>query len=272
MDLRVTIDPELPPVLTEPVVGFGGFEGSRAGLVIYAPRPGASALSRLYVDLICGRPLPLTFVARSAESLETVVAVALFLDRELCLHPRAAALVCAVELATGLREAGLAHVERDLARLFLLIEAYLPGRGVHKEEQGRRLEQAVTWLRGYVLEGVLPSLPRPQEPPRVVDRGTNGFVLATATGRLVDAVVELYRGGHLRGVVFSSGGHRDRVLAFRKSVHVRFDLPAAEAHLNSAEASVGRLGRWRLEGLLLASPPEGTGIGREDLIQTFLRV
>jgi hypothetical protein len=273
VDLRVTVDPDLPTVLTEPVVAFGLFEGTRAGILVYAPSSGASALSRLYVDLICGRPMPLTFVTRSTQTLETVVAIALFLDRELCLHPKAAGLVSAVELASQLQEGGLAHVDRDLARLLVLIDVYLCGHRTDKAEQGRRLQQVVSWLRSHVLTGALPSLPRAADPPTVLDRGTNGFVLATTTGpRLVDAVIELYREGHLRGVVFGPTAHGERVLAFRKSPYVRFDLHAAEAHLNAAEAFLGQQGRWKLERLLLAGPLEGTRIPRQALIETFLRV
>ena len=245
-----------------------------AGQVVYAPGAGPSQLSRLYVDLICGRPMPLTFVTRDVRTVETVVAAALFLDRELCLHPGAAGLVTAVELASQLQEGGLAHLDRDLARLFVLIDGYLcSGPALGQAEQGRRLHQAVTWLRGYVLNRALPSLPRPGEPPIVLDRGTNGFVLASTTcAHLVDAVIELYREGHLRGVVFSSTDSGDRVVAFRKSAFVRFDLQTAEAHLNAAEARVGHGGRWRLHRFLLASPPDGTRIPRRDLIDTFLRV
>jgi hypothetical protein len=273
VDLRVTVDPDLPELLNEPVVAFGSFTGSCAGLTVYAPGGPGSPLSRLYVDLICGRSLPLTFVARSAQNLATVVAASLFLDRELCLHPMAAALVSAVELATQLQEGGLAHVDRDLARLFLLVDGYFCAAPMNREEQGRRLGQVVEWLRGYVLHGTLPALPRPAEPPTIIDRGTNGFVLATGTGRLVDAVIELYRQGHLRGVVFhrlESG--REMVLAFRKSPYVRFDLQAAEVHLNAAEASLGHPGGWKLNRFLLAGPETGTAVSREDVIQTFLRV
>lgn len=273
MDLRVTVDPDLPAVLTEPVVAFGAFEGSQAGQAIYAPGDGPSALSRLYVDLICGRPMPLTLVTRSTQSLEAAVAVALFLDRELCLNPKTAAIVSAVELATQLQEGGLAHVERDLARLFVLIEGYISAPSPSREKAGRRLQQVVEWLRAYVLEGALPSLPRSPDPPAILDRGTNGFVLAEVIGpQLVDAVIELYRAGHLRGVVFSPTSRGDRVLAFRKSPYVRFDLQAAETHLNSAEAFLGHSGRWKLERFLLSGPTAGSRIPRRDLIATFLRV
>lgn len=274
MDLRVTIDPDLPTQLNEAVVAFGPFKGTCAGLTVYAPDGPGSQLSRLYVDLICGRPLPLTFFTRSAQNLATVVAASLFLDRELCLHPMSASLVSAVELATQLREGGLAHVDRDLARLFLLVDGYFCAAPLSREEQGRRLGQVVEWLRGYVLAGEFPALPRVAEPPTVIDRGTNGFVLATATGRLVDAVIELYRQGHLRGAVFhplESG--RERALAFRKSPYVRFDLAAAGCHLNAVETGLQRQpGRWKEEGFLLMGPPEGTTIPRQALVATFLRV
>lgn len=274
MELRVTVDPDLPTHLNEAVVAFGPFEGAHAGLTIYGNgEHGSSAVSRLYIDLICGRPLPLTFYTRSAQSLETVVAVSLFMDRELCLHPGAASLVSAVELATQLQEGGLAHVSRDLARLLLFIDVYFCAPLMDRAEQGRRMAQVVRWLRGYVLDAALPSLPPEPEPPTVVDRGSNGFVLATATGRLVDAVVELYRQGHLRGVVFQGlENRRERVLAFRKSPYVRFDLGVAEAHLNAVERQRGEPAEWRLERLLLAGPSKGTTIARKDLIQSFLRV
>jgi hypothetical protein len=273
VDLRVTVDPDLPTELNEPAVAFGTFQGTRAGLIVYAPGNGASPLSRLYVDLICGRAMPLTFLTRSAQNIETVVAVSFFLDRELCLHPRAASLVSAVELASQFQEGGLAHVERDLARLFVLIDGYLCGARVGKVEQGRRLQQAVSWLRDYVLSGALPSLPRGGDPPTILDRGTNGFVVATAGPRLVDAVIDLYREGHLRGVVFSPIGQgRERAIAFKKSAYVRFDLQAAETHLNSVEARLGQPELWKAERFLLSSPSKGTSISREDLIQTLLRV
>lgn len=274
MDFRVTVDPDLPTVLNEPAVAFGLFQGTRAGLIVYAPGPGASPLSRLYVDLICGRPMPVTFLTRSAQTLETIVAVSLFLDRELTLHPKTAALVSAVELASWLQEGGLAHVDRDLARLLVLIDGYLCAPQLEKSEQGRRLQQVVSWLRSYVLSGALPSLPREAEPPTLLDRGTNGFVLATTTGpRLVDAVIEIYRQGHLRGVIFNPVvGGLERVVAFRKSPYVRFDLQAAETHLNSVESTLGHRARWKLDRFLLMGPPKGTAIPRQDLIQTFLRV
>lgn len=273
MEIRVTVDPDLPTTLTEPVVAWGKFEGTRAGLTIYGPGQGATALSRLYVDLICGRPLPVTFFTRAVRDLETVVATSLFLDRVLCLNPWASTLVSSVELATHLQEGGLAHVERDLARLLVFVESYVKAPVVDRAEQGRKLQQVVTWLRAYADRGELPSVSRPQEPPTVLDRGTNGFVLATATGSLVDAVVELYRSGNLRGVVFSpleSGV--ERVLAFKKSPYVRFDLQAAAAHLNSIEPSAGQSGSWKVDRFLLASPSKGTRIPRDILVQTFLRV
>lgn len=272
MDLRVTVDPDLPEQLNEPVVAFGCFKGYHAGLAIYEPVGIGSALSRLYIDLICGRPLPLTFFTRSVQNLEAAVAASLFLDRDLLLHPKAAELVGAVELVTQLREGGLAHVERDLARLLLLVDGYLCASPTTRQEQGRKLGQVVQWLRDYALEGRLPALPREAEPPTILDRGTNGFVLATAVGSLPDAVIELYRQGHLRGLVLQRAeGARERALAFRKSPHVRFDLRAAAAHLNSVEPALGG-GRWTEEHFLLASPREGTVIPRSDLIETFLRV
>lgn len=273
MDIRVTIDPDLPTLLTEPVVAWGNFDGTCAGLTIYAPIPGATALSRLYVDLICGRPLPLTFLTRSVRDLETAVAASIFLDRALCLHPLASTLVSAVELATHLQEGGLAHVERDLARLLVFIESYVRAPVTIRSEYGRKMQQVVTWLRGYAESGELPSMSRPQEPPEILDRGTNGFVLATASGSLADAVIELYRWGHLRGVVFGAvRGGFERVVAFKKSPYVRFDLQAAAAHLNSVEPSTGHPGPWKVERLLLTGPPKGTRIARADLIQTFVRV
>jgi hypothetical protein len=273
VDIRVTVDPDLPELLNEPVVAFGYFKGFHAGLTIYEPVGLGSALSRLYIDLICGKSLPLTFFTRSVQHLEAIIAASLFLDRELVLHPKAAELVSAVELVTQLREGGLAHVERDLGRLLLLIDGYLCSAPMTREEQGRKLGEVVQWLRNYALEGRLPALPRESEPPTILDRGTNGFVLATASGSLVDAVVELYRQGHLRGLVLQPlEAGRERVLAFRKSPHVRFDLQTAQTHLNAVEAALGQPGRWSDERFLLASPKEGTLIPRRDLIETFLRV
>jgi hypothetical protein len=272
VELYVAIDPQLPRELKEPVVAWGDFVSSHPGVVIYEAE-GVSQLSRLYVDLICGRPMPVQFVTRSLDDIAVVVAIALFMDRHLVLNPKVGGLVSAVEMVGALGAAGLAHVDRDLGRLFTFIEVYLFSEDKPaKKVMEQKLSSALQWVREYVLEDKLPSMPFEHSDPKVLDIGTNGFVLAEVEGTasMILGVVELFRQGHLRGVLFRGSS----VLGFRKSLHLKIDFEEALGRLNKAEAVLGQTGEWRIipGGLYLESPPGGTAIPREVLISALLRV
>jgi len=253
LQLQVVIDDSLPREQTEPVIALGDFEPSETTFVYQ----GDSLLQQFYRDLILGKPLPLKLVAREVRDIDELLVLALFLDRKLAIHPSMPALVFHCDLGR-FGPAGLAHMDRDLARFISFSRSYLGA----KEGRGDRIKTAVEWLQRYVLDGSLPGLPAEARPPRVVDVGTNGFVLAEAASGadLVESWVELYREGHLRGVLFgpSSTEGRRSVLGARKSPFVALDLGKVAAILNEAERAMGELPGWVGEELWLWGPEEGT--------------
>lgn len=275
LDLYVAIDPELPSELTTPAVAFGEFTSNHPGVVIYNSGGEALQLAAFYVDLICGRPLPLQFVTRELKGIASLVAIALFMDRALALNPKVPALISAVELVSALQEGGLAHIDRDLARLLLFLDHYFFRTPLTKKDMEHKLAQVVDWIRVWVLEGKIPSMGKEPPPPKVLDRGTNGFVVAetAATSQMVEGVVELYRMGFLRGVLYAVGAdERTYVLAFRKSKYLQFDLQEAAGRLNGLEAARGNPEGWKVQRHFLTSPEWGTMTPRDTLTGVFLRI
>jgi hypothetical protein len=265
LQLQVVIDDSLPRVQTEPVIALGDFEPSETTLVYRTE----SALQQFYRDLIFGRPLPLKLVAREIKDIDQVLILALFLDRKLAIQPNMASVVAGCDLGR-FGPAGLAHTDRDLARLISFAQGYLEG----KDGRGDRIKQVVEWFRQYVLEGILPAMSREVDPPRVLDVGTNGFVLAEGEGGLVDGWTELYRLGHLRGLLFGPASPEGRrsVLGARKSPLVALDLPKAASILNEAESAMGELPGWVGESLWLWGPEDGTLLLPSHITEVLVRV
>jgi len=230
------------------------------------------ALTRFYEDLVLGVPLPLTMALREVSRVDTVVAVALFLYRDLPVHPTTPGFVAAVDLIHRRGPSFLGHVGADLARFLQGLEMFFTP-SLSKEERGERLGVAAQWIRGYILEGVLPNLgPRAPE-VRVLDVGTNGFVLAESIRPGVEAWSELYRQGHLRGVLLGPLKGESRVVqASKKSERVPFDLFRAAVVLNELETLGGGDPSWKVEGLTLFSPEDGTDLLVSYLLEVFLRV
>lgn len=266
---EVTINSDLDSDV-EGVVAFGDFTSPKGTAVIY-PDSGES-LTSFYADLILGRPFPLSLVMRKVGSVGKLVAVALFLHRDLALHPKMLALVAATDLVDRFQVGGLAHVEPDLARFFKFITAYIPP-DLSLTQQKSRLVTVVAWIREYVLEDRLPSLPPATPDPVIFDVGTNGFVLAEARSSLEDAWIELYRKGYLRGAVFSSDKDgRRTVLAARKSHFLAFNLKRAAEVLNEAEAAMGEPPGWTVNGLWLTGPERGTFLPVSAVTKVLIRV
>lgn len=266
LNFYVRIDPTLTS-LDQPAVAFGTFEVEHPGVLLY------DSLAQFYLDLLCGRPWPLRFVTREL-GLPALIAITLFLDRRLALDPKISGLVAAVSLVEGLGAAGLAHIDRDLARLLRFLEAYLLVEQPSSEkEKGRQMLQAVEWLGNWVREGKIPTLPREPEPPRVLDHGTNGFVVAQTTPKhLIEGLIELYRQGFLRGVLYAPSGEVLHVLAFRKSPYLQFDLEKACGQLNAAEGLLNPKSPWKHERFHLVSPREGSRLPMDTLTQVFIRI
>lgn len=281
LSFQVLIDPHLPP-LVEGAVSFetGASRAQTADpkLLAYEHHgegfgPGeVGALTRFFEDLILGTPFPLTFATHRVGGIDTILATALFLHRELAVHPGMPGLVAAADLVHRRGTPYLGHVEPDLARFFQGLEGYFLG-STSKKELGEKLTFGVQWVREYVLEGKLPDLgPRPQS-VRVLDVGTNGFVLAGADHPSVETWVSLYRLGFLRGILIGpDDGDFRQVVVSRKSDRVEFDLEKALLHLNEMETLAGGNPEWSLDGQYLFGPRVGTTILVSHLLGVLLRV
>lgn len=267
LHFQVVIDPDLGPDI-ENAVALGEFRSPKGTAVVILD----SSLASFYRDLLLGRPLPLTLVTRKVDSVGKVLVITLFLHRDLAIHPKVFSLVAAANLVDQLQLVGLAHIDPALARFFQFLMSYLPP-SLGKPELEKRLVTVVSWVRDHLLEDRFPALPPVQEPPRILDIGTNGFVLAECRGSLEEGWIELYRQGYLRGLLFGPNlGGRRKVLAARKSPFLAFDLRKAADILNEAESAMGEPPGWVTDGIWLEGPPEGTLLLVSALTQVLIRV
>jgi hypothetical protein len=265
--LQVVLDKNLGSEI-DGVVAFGDFR-PKEGATFYAIY-NVDEAHLFYRDLIMGRSLPMVLVARNLETMGVFVAVTLFLQRDLAVHPAVPGLFSAVNLMDSYGRSGLAHVDRDLSRFLRFLRGYLSeNKGLVQDA----LATAVGFLRAYILDGVTPSMQAEPEPPRIIDRGTDGFVFATSHHTdLLSGWEELYRQGFLRGLLIHQEGDRCHVLAARKSPYLSLDLKKAAAILNEAESAMGEPAEWVTDGFWLRGPEGGTLILPSALLQVFLRV
>lgn len=276
IQLGISLDPKAPSVLPDAITFETGatlqevrdpatFAYNHHGPGFGDAHPGA--LTAFFEDLVLGRPLPTKFVSHRVEGMDTVVAMALFLHRELAVEPRTPGFVAQVDFLhrRGLTVVG--HVDRDVEQMVYLLNDAPEG------PDSEWLSRALGWVREYLLKGEVPGAARPAQ-VRVIDRGTDGFVVATTEEtQLLRAWIELYRCGFLRGVVFGrdQGGRRP-VLISRKSAYVGLDLAKAASILNEMEAAMGEAPGWSQDGLWLAAPEPGTYILPEHLLAVLTRV
>ncbi len=236
----------------------------------YNHESGRGALTAFFEDLIMGAPWPLKLGIHSVNGPDTVVAVALFSSRDLAIHPATYALVAATDLFHRFGSAGIAHIPSDVGKFLTLLTQYFPP-SLSKEQVGERLTHAVAWVREYILEDRLPHLGPKTGAFRVVDIGSNGFVIAECERPTVAMWAEAYRAGFLRGVIFSSDREaRRHVVAARKSPYVEFDLDKGARLLNELEAALGG-GEWRGGSLYLHGPGEGSLILPSTVLEVLLR-
>jgi len=281
LPLSVTIDPSLTGLVDGAVSYETGLTRAQAadphlyayehhGHEFTATDPGA--FSSFYEDVILGRPMPLQFATSRIRGIDTLFAITLFLHRDLATHPAMAATVAAVDLVHRRGLPMFGHVEPDLGRFFRLLAVMFP-EGLSKGEQGDRLRAVVGWIYEYITNGALPHLGAEPPSPKVLQEGSNGFVVAEVTTDMYAGWVELFRAGHLRGVVVErERDGRRRVLASRKSVFVPFNLTRAAEILNKAERILGEEPGWTADELWLRSPEEGTLVLVSHLVEVFLRV
>jgi len=288
MDLNICIEKNLPQIVPE-AISFetGASKAQLEDLSITAYEHHGSefstsdkgSLPAFYEDLILGRPMPTTLATPKIQDIDTLLAITLFLHRDLAIHPNTAEIVYIVDFVHRLGLPALAHLDEKLAQFLSSLRTYFPDpdKGLSQRELGDRIQNAIGWLREYIHNGAF-TFTKPTAPTnlRIVDHGTTGFVVAGATGNLFDAWVELYRLGFLRGVLVKQHGAEDRkhVLIARKSLYLPFDLNTACHLLDQMETAMGELPAWKTsqEGLWLESPEEGTLILLQHIIDVLVRV
>jgi hypothetical protein len=284
MKLSVHIDKELPPVVPNAISFETGLskvqlEQNEATYEHHGPEFSAldkGALPCFYEDLILGHPFPLIFATHQINDIDTLFAIALFLHRDLAIHPSTAAAVYTIDFVHRLGLPALAHLDNNLAKFFSALRDYFPVTGLTQRELSDRIKSAVGWLREYVYNGTL-SLRGAYSSPviKILDQGTNGFVIAETSGSLVDGWVELYRMGFLRGLLVSPNySDKRRILITRKSSFVPLNLIMAGQILNQMELAMGESDEWHVtpDNLWLESPKEGTLILVKDIIEVLVRI
>ena len=275
IQFSVSLDPTAPAVLPDAVTFETGatlqqvrdpltFAYNHHGAGFGEAHPGA--LTAFFEDLVLGRPFPVRMVARQLDGMDTVVAMALFLHRELAIEARTPGFVATIDFLHRRGLTVMGHVDLDLEHLVYLLNT--PPSSTSSDW----LASAIGWVREYLLTGQSPGralLVR----VRVIERGTNGFVFATTTSDLLRSWFELYRQGFLYGVVMGPDQQgRRRVLASRKSAYVPWDLGKAAAIFNEMEAAMGEAPGWAVDGPWLTGPEQGTALLPEHLLQVFARV
>ena len=285
MELNVRIEKNLPALVPDAVSFETGIK--RADLAVpgifayehhgedFTPDD-KGALTQLFEDLILGRTLPLTLAVRSVQDIDTLVAIALFLHRELATHPAMPEFIYTVDFVHRLGLPALAHIAEDKARFFSALRDYFPEKGLSQRELSARVTTAVGWVREHILQGTLPVLGAvPRSEVRVLNQGTNGFVVAVTKESLWDGWVELYRLGFLRGVLVEyAPGDRQRVLIAKKSHFVQFDLGTAARAINQVETAMGESSEWTVstDGLWLQGPAAGTLLLLRQILEILTRV
>ena len=223
-------------------------------------------LGSFYHMLISGSPLPLTLVIRSLEDVTTLLAIALFLHRDLSIHPSMPGLVTAFNLVCDEPFWGPAHIDRDLARFLRHLQQYVSQTGLDKRQQGECVASSVQWIREYVHLGNLPQMAPEPPPPSVLLTGSDGFVLAKTEKNLPLGWVELFRQGHLKGILIGpSVNDRRPVTIARKSPAVTFGLDRLQAALEAVEDALGEISSWSLTEDTLSTP--GTLMTLQHLLQ-----
>ena len=135
-------------------------------------------IRRFFHDMVAGKPLPLTLALREVRDVDALLAVAVFLHRDLAIHPGLPGLLAVFAMACEEPFWGLAHVDRDIGRFVGHLRGYLGQSGAGKQEQAERVATAVGWIRELLLEGRLPQMAPAPVAPTVITVGTNGFVFA----------------------------------------------------------------------------------------------
>jgi hypothetical protein len=249
-------------------LGLGVYEHHGEGYDSFTP----GALTRLFEDLVIGTKLPLSFSTPTLNAPDTILAIALFMGRDLLLLPATPGLVYGVDLAHRFGPQLLAHLDPIVSGFFKAFPRFFTP-NLTNQEIGERVSTMIQWTREYLTEGKYPNLSAAAPEVRVLDVGTNGFVLAEALIVSVDAWEVLYRDGHLRGVILGPEVEgRRRVLASRKNERAWEGLPRVVPFLNELETLSNGDSKWSCEGDFVYSPSVGTNALISHLLKVFLGI
>lgn len=230
------------------------------------------ALTRLFEDLVIGTKLPLTFSTKRVRAPDTILAISLFMNRDLLLLPATPGLVYGVDLAHRFGPQLLAHLDPIVSGFFKAFPRFFTP-NLTNREVGERIATMVQWIREYLTEGKYPNLGGSAPEVRIIDVGSNGFVLADALEVSLDAWEVLYREGYLRGVLLGPEVEgRRRILASRKNERAWEGLSKAVPFLNEIEFLSNGLPEWKFEGDFLYSPSVGTRALISHLLKVFLGI
>lgn len=281
MDLQILIEPSLPSVVPYAIAFETGatpaevtpdpdrFVYEHHGDGFTAESSGA--LTRFYEDVALGRTLPVTFATHRIRDVDTVVALAIFLNRDLVLVPGTVGLVAQIDLIHR-RSVMLAHLDPFLVAFVRMLRAFFP-QNLNRSEMKSRIETSAGWVRDYIKEGIFPALGRGLPEVTILDTGTHGFVVAETMGDLVEGWVVLFSQGLVRGVLVSPEKEgRRQVMAARKSVYIPLNLALACKLLNDVEAAMGEPPEWTCQEDYLRSPSRGTTLTLPPMLEVFLRV
>jgi hypothetical protein len=275
LKLNVVIGSEIPEesVLfergsTPDKLGPGVYDHHGEGYNSFTP----GALTRLFEDLVIGTKLPLSFSTPAVGAPDTILAIALFMGRDLLLLPATPGLVYGVDLVHRFGPQLLAHLDPIVSGFFKAFPRFFTP-NLTNQEIGERVSTMIQWIREYLTEGKYPNLSVAAPEVRVLDVGTNGFVLAEALNVSADAWEVLYRDGYLRGVILGPEVEgRRRVLASRKNDRAWETLPKVIPFLNELESLSNGDPKWRCEGDFVYSPPVGTSVLISHLLKVFLGI
>jgi hypothetical protein len=281
VDLKVLIEPTLPAIVPFAIAFETGasleeikpdpdrFVYEHHGAEFSPECPGA--LTRFYEDVSLGRTLPVTF-ASHAIHVDTVVALALFLNRDLVLVPAMVGFVAQVDLVHR-RPVMLAHLDPHMVCFLRMLRTFFSPLKLSRTEMVSRIETAVGWICGYIKEGNLPALGKGLPEVKLLDKGTGGFVVAETDGDFTEAWVVLFSQGFVRGLLVNPEKNgRRQVQAARKSVYINLNLELAAKLLNDVESAMGEPTEWSATGNWLTSPPKGTLLTVPHMLEVFLRV
>lgn len=278
IQFQVLVDPNSPPITDKALCFETGASRDQLGPGVYehhgegfrSEDPGA--LTRFYEDLLLGTSYPLVFATRELRGPDTLVAMAIFMYRDLALIPETVGLVASVDLYHRWGPPLLAHVEPKLAGFLRSFSRLFPPT-LSNRERGERIGVGVQWVREFLTSGVLPELSLDPPCVRVLDIGSNSFVLAETVSPSIEAWEILFRQGHLRGVLLGQENEGLRfVMAARKHERSWSGMANASVLLNDLEALSGGDPAWACEGNYLRSPDAGSKVVPSYLLEVFLRV